>query len=63
MKQKVAHYVILAYFVFTFPVMMPELLSLILGARDTNKLISFPQTNQLANSNAISRHLYLFSNN
>ena len=36
-----SHYVILAYFVFTFPVMMPELLSvkvIQLGARDTNKL-------------------------
>ena len=37
-----SHYVILAYFVFTLPVMMPELLSgkvIQLGARDTNKLL------------------------
>ena len=36
-----SQYVILAYFVFTLPVMMPELLSgkvIQLGARDTNKL-------------------------
>ena len=36
-----SHYVILAYFVFTLPVMMAELLSgkvIQLGARDTNKL-------------------------
>ena len=36
-----SHYVILAYFVFTLPVMMAELLSgkvIQLGASDTNKL-------------------------
>ena len=43
--------------------MMAELLSrkvIQLGARDTNfEGVSFPQTNQLANSrDAISRHLY-----
>ena len=58
-----SHYVILAYFDFTLPVMMAELLSgkvIQLGARDTNfEGVSFPQTNQLANSrDAISRHLY-----
>ena len=56
--------VILAYFVFTLPVMMAELLSgkvIQLGAREQTNFegVSFPQTNQLANSrDAISRHLY-----